>query len=150
MSALRRLDAWIGLRVFHPPIIWLCQRTGMTQWAFYRYGWWIAALWCVWDDDRSSTVWTVMVVIGALIRTFSAGLSLNLPAQPLFFIRLALILGGGLVLLFELAGQYSLTEFADQLGWDVVALAAEYAATISTIPPRRKRERKTSSREAWA
>ena len=40
---MRKLDLWIGTRLFHPPIIWLCQRTGMTQWAVSAYAWMAAA-----------------------------------------------------------------------------------------------------------
>jgi hypothetical protein len=147
---IRRIDAWVGLRLFHPPIIWVCQRAGMTQWAFYRYAWWIAALWCVWDDDRSSTVWTVLLVGGALIRTMSAGLHINRPARSLRLLRYGGLFAALLIVGFGAARQYSAAEFADQMGWDILMLAAEYAATIRTIPPRKKREPVQRSREALA
>lgn len=142
---IHRLDAWIGLRLFHPPIIWLCQRTGMTQWAFYRYLWWVFALWAVWRDPRDSVIGTVWIVGFALLRTLNAGLALNTPVRSSLLVR-GIIYALLAIILIPPISQRDIEGALMQL----VILTAEYAATISTIPPRRQRERMASSREAWA
>lgn len=141
---IRRIDAWIGLRLFHPPVIWICQRARITQWAFYRYGWWIYALWALWRDDHSSAVETVMLVAFALIRTLSAGLSLNSPAPQSLLLRYLLWVTGFWILLPPITHRD-----LEALGMQLLILAAEYATTIRTIPPRKKREDAIRRREAW-
>jgi hypothetical protein len=142
---IRRIDAWVGLRLFHPPIIWLCQRTGVTQWAFYRYAWWIYALWAVWRDDHRSTSDTVWLVLFALIRTVSAGLSLNSPAPTSLVLRCLLWVVLAWILFPPLV-----RGDVEHAGMQLLILAAEYATTIRTIPPRKKRQPAQRSREAWA
>lgn len=137
MNFLRLADAWIGTKLFHPPIIWLCQRTGMSQYAIYRYLWWVAALWLVWKDDHSSKANTAFLAVFALVRTLSVGISINRPARPEGWVRI-LFFG---FLAYDVIGAASGRGGATAQGLgDLLVLAAEYAATITTIPPQKKRE----------
>lgn len=140
MSRIAAFDAWLGRRVFHPPIIWVCQRARITQWAFYRYAWWIAALWIVGRDDHTSTLQSVWLVIFALIRTLSAGLALNRPATSSRLLRMVFLTFAVLDALMAAR----LHRVTASLCTDLLVLLAEYATTIVTIPPRRERQRVTS------
>lgn len=142
MNSLRLADAWIGAKLFHPPIIWLCQRASITQYAVYRYLWWAAALWMVWSDDHTSKVKTACVVIVALVRTLSAGLSVDRPTRPVGWVR-AIFLGCLAIDAFDAAAGRQ-TAVASCVS-DVLILAAEYAATITTIPPRKKRQERRAA-----
>lgn len=41
---IHHLDAWMGKTLFHPIIIRVCQKTGITQYRFALYGWIITLL----------------------------------------------------------------------------------------------------------
>jgi len=141
---LRRIDAWVGLCLFQPPVIWFCQRTGITQWAFYRCGWWIYALWAVWRDEHDSAINTVWLVAFALLRTIGANLSLNRPAPRSLVLRCLC----WVVLAFVLLPPITRHDVENAVA-QLAVLAAEYATTIAQIPPRKKRERVERRREAW-
>ena len=133
---IRRLDAWIGKHLMQPPIIWVCQRVGINQYAFYRYGWWLVAVHAVAFEKPWTGLWWFAVLF-AIARTVSAGAWLDRPRPdaPALRMILLVLLAMGLV---DLAfGEPALHGTISNL----TALVAEYALTITTIPPRKTEER---------
>ena len=139
---IRRVDFWIATHVFHPPIIWLCQRTGMTQYAVASYAW-LAAIFTFIADMRTAgvgdIVWSVIISVLAIVNTAVSALYPDMPRRPSFPIRMFIwaIAALGAVDLF--AHYQTAGEFKGLWGiaWDIFALIAEYAKTIDTIPPRK-------------
>ncbi len=137
MSFLQRIDAWLGKTLFHPPIILLCQITRQTQYAVSR-GLWFLAL-CQAAYVVNGWVERILVCLLLTVALISATMFADRPNRSFGWFRfliwsmlirdLASMLAGG-------AAGYNLIYF-------VTILFAEYAATISTIPPRRKREQRT-------
>lgn len=149
---IRRFDYWIGTRLFHPPIIWLCQRTGLTQHAVARYVWMVATLTFVariGSGPHYSGMWfAVFATAMALLSTVTTALFPGLPTHPSFVFRLMLWAIGLVQLLAVVRGDHLGPDFAWEAIWTVLALTAEYAKTIITIPPRKRRERRTAAKEA--
>jgi hypothetical protein len=145
MTILSRLDAWLGKTLFHPPIILACQLTRQTQYAMHRALWFFAACHAIVYLEHDDWLWVVFMWFFVAITLLSATLFADWPATSLRAFRLFWF--------FLLIGQTSLT----LLGGDLLApairsviiLFAEYAATIKTIPPRRKREQRASAKEAF-
>lgn len=136
---MKRIDAWIGRTLFHPPIILLCQRTGMTQYAVYRYIWWLAALSALARGSNTAWWWQAFIVMLAICTTISAGLTPDRPRdgsasmRGLFLATLTLnLLGVGM----DIDGSALAT------AQTIALLSAEYALTIRTFPPRSTREKK--------
>lgn len=128
---MTRLDAWLGLRLFQPPIILFCQHTGMNQFAVYRYIWWIVALWCVYRANFENWAISSIAILLAAGRTLSVGFSPSRPSQPSAWLRkMFLCLAPFDLLILWISG--------DQVNiiQTISILFAEYALTISTIPPR--------------
>jgi hypothetical protein len=126
----------------HPPIIWVCQKARITQYAFYRYIWCVVAVAFLWAL-RHGAVWiTVGNIIHSCWRAVDAGTAPNFWVHPLGVIRAVMV--GCLVL--NIVVQSLLGHLLD---WStiilVLAVAAEYAATISTIPPLMKRADRTAA-----
>jgi hypothetical protein len=136
------MDHWIGLRLMHPPIVWVCQRAGISQYAFYRYSWWTAALLAVWLDANESKGFLIFDVLFALVRTLSAGINPDRPARSPLFIRVVLTA----ILLIDVGGIAVVGKVGAFTIGTALALIGEYAATITTIPPRKKPEPKQSAR----
>jgi len=134
MSFLQRIDAWLGKTLFHPLIILLCQVTRQTQYAVSRGLWFLALCQAAYVVDG----WAERILVGLLLTMalISATMFADRPNRSFGWFRfliwsmlirvLARILTGG-------AAEYDLIYF-------VTILFAEYAATISTIPPGRKRQ----------
>jgi hypothetical protein len=148
VTLLRRLDAWAGLRLFHPPIIRFCQATGYTQHRLHRDMWFAYALWGTWRSAQDGDpwwmiAWLLLVCLG--LGLSAAILPANFRSEGTLWIR---VMAWALLLL----GIPPLVMFGK---WATPAsmlwlLTAEYAATISDIPPREKREprRKVARAEA--
>lgn len=133
---IRRLDAFLGKRMFQPPIIWICQRAGINQYAFYRFGWMLVGLHALWLDRGHFNGWTVWLIFFALTRVLSAGIYPDRPASPSFGLRVFF-----LVILAVDAGGVAFGYPLDAVDLNLLmALVAEYAATITTIPPREIKE----------
>lgn len=136
---LRRADAWVGLNVFHPPIIWLCQRLGYTQWRLSRDMWFLFGMYLVWTlhhHGHQGAAWIAMVL--AALSFFRAVLLPPSAATPsLFGIR---VLWWAVLPLdvWDLATKGEPIHVLATL-W---ILVAEYAATITTLPPRKKKRPK--------
>jgi hypothetical protein len=132
VTIFRRFDAWAGLRLFHPPIIRFCQWTGYTQWRLHRDMWFAAALWMAWDS------WWWVAILLALCLAMGARAALVPAGEPevrrAFWIRV--LLWGVLALSLPVViVEARPLDLLDTL-W---LLTAEYAATITDIPPREKR-----------
>lgn len=134
MSLLRRFDVWAGVRLFHPPIILLCQLTRQTQYAVSKELWLAAILFAL---SFSEPGWqrTVLIAIGAF-QTLAAGLSADVPTPALGVLRFwlwSMALSHVPVVIFM--GEWNVFLM------DIMVLFAEYALTIKTIPPRKKKHR---------
>ena len=136
-NPLKRIDAWLAKHLFHPPVILLCQLTGMTQYAIYRYIWWVVALVLLARSGGVHWSWQAVIIIFTLGRTLSAGWKPDRPAEASGFLRAVFLLTLPLYLL-------ALVAFGKGFGaaQTIALLFAEYAVTIRTIPPRSTREEK--------
>lgn len=146
MRILSRLDAWLGKTLFHPPIILACQLTRQTQYAMHRALWFFAACHATVYIEHDEWLWVAFMWFFVAVTLLSATLLADWPAISLRAFRLFWF--------FLLIGQVSLTLFGGDLLASairsVIILFAEYAATIKTIPPRRKREQRASAKEAFS
>jgi hypothetical protein len=125
---LTEIDHWIGKTLFVPPIIKLCQLTRQSQFAVSRLFWFIAAL----DGFyRAETLFWSFVWGGlSIYMMITASRRADSPATSLMSIRLL----GVAFLLVDLVRGLATGQWAGAEFW-VIVLAAEYAATIRTIPP---------------
>lgn len=141
MNVLPRIDAWIGKVLMHPPIILICQLARISQHAFNRYLWWIVALHALWQDDHRQIAFTLFFILFALARTVSAARDPDRESRSTLFLRI--------FFLAALITSVAMLPFGYHLdGTDLdtlMALIAEYAATIRTIPPREIREEKRNA-----
>lgn len=140
MSPIRRLDAWLGSRLFVPVIVRVCQFTKWSQWKFASYTamtFWMLA---VARDATQPFRWFMSIdAICAFAAVASAGLSPDNPIprskyEP-FFRFFALML----------AAYFTLQVFAGlsptfAVQW-VFAVLYWYAKTIDTIPPAEAKKR---------
>lgn len=138
---IRRLDHWMGTRLFHPPIILLCQRTGMTQFAVAAYAW-LGAIFTIVPrlrfDGMGQIVIAALVSGLAVATTVATALVPDMPRRPSFFFRLfvwfvTLLDVWDVILRYRVAGH---VDIGWSGAWDVLALTGEYAKTIATIPPK--------------
>ncbi|MDB5661834.1 MAG: hypothetical protein JWM38_1221 [Sphingomonas bacterium] len=127
--SLNEIDLWIGKTLFAPPIIKLCQLTRQSQFAVGRLFWFIAAL----DGFyRAETLFSsVLFGVMSLIMMATASLRADMPTRSLMGFRMLALL----FLLLDLVKAAATGEWAGIEFW-LFVLAAEYAATIETIPPR--------------
>ncbi|MEO6298640.1 MAG: hypothetical protein ABIO62_03290 [Paracoccaceae bacterium] len=125
-----KVDHWIGKTLFVPPIIKLCQVTRQSQFAVSRLFWFVSALDGFYHAETifGSLLWGAM----SLLMMFTAARRADSPTASFIFFRLmALVL-----LAADLVKAAATTEWVGVEFW-VLVLAAEYAATIRTIPPRK-------------
>lgn len=146
MTILSRLDAWLGKTLFHPPIIVACQITRQTQYAMHRALWFFAACHATYYWREWGLAWTVFIWCFALAALASAVVAPDRPAVSAGVMRFTWWI------IFSLGAVHTLIsgEVHDATVRALIILFAEYAATIKTIPPRRKREQRTSAKEAQA
>lgn len=137
------IDVWVGKTLFVPPIIKLCQLTRQSQYAISRLFWFITAL----DQLRIATSLTSQIIAGlfSLFMMVTASLRADIPAFSMRWFRIV-------ALVFLLLDVFSGVVSGEWKGVEiwVLVLFAEYAATITHIPPsERKREsRATRTSEA--
>lgn len=150
---IRRLDYWIGTRLFHPPIIWVCQRTGLTQHAASRYAWMIATLTFVArigsGPEYTGTGYIVFAVCMGVTITVATAFLANVTTTPSFGFRLIL---WGIALVQALVEAVHPRLGPDTIWamlWTAFALVAEYAKTIDTIPPRKRRQKRAAATERY-
>lgn len=137
---MKRLDIWLGKNLFQPPIILLCQLTGMTQFAVHRYLWWAITLYLIWRlDSDDHWLWKTMLILVGVGQTIGAGLSPDRELKGSDLLRRFFVLLGLLELITVMLGK--------PLSPHMLAmLFAEYALTIKTIPPRKTKEAAVKSR----
>ncbi|MET0270527.1 MAG: hypothetical protein ABW173_08875 [Sphingomonas sp.] len=129
-----RIDHWIGRTLFVPLIIRLCQRTGQSQYAVSRLFWFMAALDGLYHADTMvaavlfGAVSVVMMVTAALLADRPTRSAMPFRLLAVVFLSLDLIEGA-------VRGQWVGVEF-----WMLV-LVAEYASSITTIPPAETKKR---------
>lgn len=130
---ITEIDHWIGRTLFVPPIIKLCQLTRQSQYAVSRLLWLIAAL----DGFyRAETLIASVIFAGlSLLMMFTASLRADLPARSFMWFRMVALV----FLVIDLLAAAATDEWAGVEFW-VFVLAAEYAATIETIPPRETKQ----------
>lgn len=128
------IDVWIGKTLFVPPIIKFCQITKQSQYAVSRLFWFITAL----DQLRIATSLTSQIIAGlfSLFMMFTASLRADMPAFSMRWFRMMAL---ALLILDVLSslrtGQWKGVEI-----W-VLVLIAEYAATITNVPPAESKKR---------
>lgn len=148
MNIIRRLDIWLGKTLFHPPIILLCQRTRQTQYAIYRTFWFFAACHATYYAMAEGAEWlscfflwafTLLLMISAAVYPDRPTISLGITR---FVFWVFFIMG-----IFACAIAGAVTDGTVRA---IIILFAEYAATIKTIPPRKKREKRAVGKGAFS
>ncbi|HEY0627166.1 MAG TPA: hypothetical protein VGD10_10595 [Allosphingosinicella sp.] len=131
---LSKVDLWIGKNLFIPPIVRLCQATKQSQFAVSRLFWFIAALDGFYRAENlfSSVVFGVM----SLVMMVTASLRADLPTTSMFWFRMLALL----FLIMDVVTGLTIGIWAGVEFW-LFVLAAEYAASIRTIPPRAAKKR---------
>ena len=132
--SITEFDVWVGRTLFVPPIVKFCQITKQSQYAVSRLFWFITAL----DQLRIATSLTSQIIAGlfSLFMMVTASLRADMPAFSMRWFRmmalafLALDVASSLV-----GGTWRGVEI-----W-VLVLFAEYAATITNIPPAEDKKR---------
>ena len=146
MRLFERLDAWLDINLFHPPIILACQLTRQTQYAMHRALWFFAACHATVYLERDDWLWVAFMWFFVVITLLNATVYADWPVITVRAFRLFWF--------FLLIGQATVTLLGGELLASsirsVIILFAEYAATIKTIPPRRKREQRASAKEVRA
>lgn len=154
-SLLKRLDHWVGTRMFVPPIIAFCQATRQNQHeAAGCFG--IAAfLLSSYEISRSEASTTgyiyfslfiffaIVIYYMTFIRREETRSSSSFRAVSWFFLTIAIIRTAVLVSTGRDFDLYT------EAFW-ILILASDYASGIGTIPPRKKRDSSKSPKEAHA
>lgn len=153
------LATWLGKNLFVPIIIKVCQQTGWSQYKFYNYSTWLALVFMFWTyhDATAWIVWVFACMTGVLLayQTFIAGSTPERkPRVGIFWKEMILIImlvDTAILLLTLSAGTTSHVRefFTENMPWEVFALFGEYARSIDSIPPRKKKEQ-TSKKLAYA
>ena len=145
---LTAIDQWIGRKLMQPVIIGLCQRSGMTQYAVARYAW-MLAMWTlimrISFEGVGNWLFAVLVIGMSVWETIQAATRPNMPMRSNEPLRKVILIFAAFDALTLAVRSYTEGFHGFSLGqaWDMCALTAEYAKTITTIPPKQSR---TSSR----
>jgi hypothetical protein len=126
---LARFDRWLGETLFAPVIIRICQAAGCTQHAFHRWARVAACLAGV--AGASSGAKVLFAISGAINLVTAAIVPATTPAWPMRWFRLLL---AGLAVFFAVTGIAKPHALA-LLPSIILMMFAEYAATITDIPP---------------
>ncbi|MCW2336292.1 hypothetical protein M2337_000525 [Sphingobium sp. B2D3A] len=135
---MERLDAWLAKTIFWPIIIKVCQETGCSKWAFGRLCAFIWICGVILTTKEWTWFWSIFIALIAIGETVSVGLRKDAPygqsgiARAVFWFSLALELPS------VAAGDGQLARPASTLAM----LFSLYAATLPTVPPKRRREDK--------
>lgn len=127
-------DVWVGKTLFVPPIIKFCQATRQSQFAVSRLFWFITAL----DQLRIATSLTSQIIAGlfSLFMMFTASFRADMPAFSMRWFRMMALA----FLTLDVASSLGTGSWKGVEIW-VLVLFAEYAATITTIPPTEEKKR---------
>ena len=147
---IRSIDLWVGTRLFHPPIIWLCQRMGLSQFAVARYGWMLAAWTLVMRisfEGLGDWLFSALVILVTVFETWRAAVTPNAPTRRSDGLRIIILLFAAVDIgtLVVVTVRHGFPGFQWSHAWDLFALTAEYAKTILTIPPRRAPARRPTA-----
>lgn len=141
---MKRLDFWLGKNLFQPPIILLCQLTGMTQYAVHRYLWWAIVLYMIWRiDGDDHWLWKTFLLIWGIGHTISAGLAPDRPLEASDFMRRFFVAFLPIETICVLLGKPPSVTL-------LPILFAEYALTIRIIPPRETKKADVVGRKVEA
>ena len=126
-------DVWIGKTLFVPPIIKFCQLTRQSQYAVSRLFWFITAL----DQLRIATSLASQVIAGlfSLLMMVTASVRADMPAFSMRWFRMVALAFLSLDIVAAVVGD-------DWKGVEIwlFVLFAEYAATITNVPPAESRK----------
>lgn len=143
---IARFDAWLGRTMFHPPIIWICQMTRQTQYALSKLIWFGVALYMF--SKAEGALGNIFFGAVAFVAAVRAGAAADEEESSFRWLRMFIFSLMALDVIANIAlGRSPLT---GTNAANVAMLFAEYACTIKTIPPRRKRERKASGKAVRA
>ncbi|OYW85182.1 MAG: hypothetical protein B7Z20_09565 [Sphingobium sp. 32-64-5] len=146
MIFLHRLDRWLGRTLFHPSIIAACQLTRQTQYAVHRALWFFAFCYAAYFARELGWAWAAYVWLGAVATFVSATWFPDREVRSHGWFRFIL----WQLLAYDLIGLALADRVSAGIAQTLILLFAEYAATIKTIPPRRKRARRANHRKAHA
>ena len=132
--SITNFDVWVGKTLFVPPIIKFCQITRQSQYAVSRLFWFITAL----DQLRIATSLTSQIIAGlfSLFMMFTATLRADMPAFSMRWFRMMALA----FLALDIASSLTSGTWKGVEIW-VFVLFAEYAATITNIPPAENKKR---------
>jgi hypothetical protein len=145
-----RFDHWLGKHMFVPIIIRICQRAKITQHRFAAYGW-MVALFCLLAETPHGWFDWIMYGITVLIGMLAIAVTALMPDYP--------FQSNGVGFRMFVLAQFLLLDLLPLLvfGWHTVhpntlfapiVLFAEYAKTITTIPPLEAKEKKRAAKLA--
>ena len=125
---LVEFDIWVGKTLFVPPIIKFCQVTRQSQYAASRLLWFLVGL----DQLRIASSLTSQIIAGlfSLFMMMTASLRADIPAFSMRWFRMMALL---MLILAFFSGAVSRQWTGIEI-W-VLVLFAEYAATITNVPP---------------
>ena len=128
------IDVWVGKTLFVPPIIKFCQLTRQSQYAVSRLFWFVTAL----DQLRIATSLSSQIIAGlfSLFMMFTASFRADMPAFSMRWFRMMALA----LLLLDIGSGVMSHDWRGVEIW-LFVLFAEYAATITTIPPADTREK---------
>ena len=117
----------------------------MTQFAVARYGWMLAAWTLVMRisfEGVGDWIFSMLVILVTVLETWRAAVMPDRPSGRTDGLRIIILLFamfdlGALIVVSALHGFPALRWGH---AWDLFALVAEYAKTIRTIPPRKRKE----------
>ena len=143
MNTLKEIDVWIGKKVFHPPVILLCRIMECTQHRLHRDLWFVAVMFLVCMDAfviGESVVWWKWIIL-TIVFIRAALVNQNVKSDSSFIFRMFVYL---MIFIDMILVYYNsrLSELVVSTIFHIVILLAEYAATIDTLPPRKKKEKK--------
>ena len=127
-------DVWVGKTLFVPPIVKVCQVTRQSQYAVSRLLWFVVAL----DQLRIATTLASQIIAGlfSLVMMLSASFRADMPAFSMRWFRmLALVM-----LLLDVGSSIFSGQWRGVEIW-LLVLFAEYAATITNVPPADERRK---------
>lgn len=139
--SMTAIDVWVGKTLFVPPIIKLCQLTRQSQYAISRLFWFITAL----DQLRIATTLTSQIIAGlfSIFMMFTASMRADMPAFSMMWFRMVALV----FLLLDVVSGVASGIWRGVEIW-VFVLFAEYAATITTVPPKEDKKEAKSLRPA--
>lgn len=146
MSILTHLDAWLGKTLFHPPIILACQMTRQTQHAMSRALWFFACCHATYYGQDDGWGWAACLWFWTIVSFISAAAFPDVETRSFGWFRFLI----WMFLALEVVTIFAAGQLRAPVTRHVIILFAEYAATLRSIPPRKKRERKVAHKEARA